>query len=235
MRRTWYRGGFSLTELLVVMGIAALLMAITIPTAQKMSSGNKGMGCATNLQYLGVAIKAYMLDECGPPPQYPVGTVLVGEGFRALLEGGYLRGEHLLHCPADQPHGPGNPYYAQSYSADDTWAKADGPGGYATLNIYKYLSCRGVSSAADMDYRRQLQPLDAGTGLPIFSRDWHPDDTTLVAWCNWHFRSLTKGGEGVYQVLYWDGSVRKMRMSLFGSASTYPASWRVDPDAEPTP
>ncbi len=235
MRRTRRQGGFTLTELLVVMGIAAMLVAITVPTASTMVKGNKALSCASNLQHLGQAVKLYMLDEGGPPPRYPESGALVGAGFRALLDTGYLRSDHVLHCPSDQPHGIGNPLFAESYSAEDSAANADGPGDYATFNNYKYLSCRGVSDPTDVDYRRQLQPLDEVSGLPIFSRGWHPDDTTLICWCNWHERSITKSGVGVYLALYWDGSARRMRNVLFQSGATTPAAWRVHPDEEPTP
>ena len=42
--------GFTLTELLVVIGIAAVLMAITIPVARTINQGNRVARCNAQLQ-----------------------------------------------------------------------------------------------------------------------------------------------------------------------------------------
>jgi prepilin-type processing-associated H-X9-DG protein len=91
-----------------------------------------------------------------------------------------------------------------------------------------------VSDKADPDYKRQLMPL-LSNGYPAYGTPWQPDDTTLVLWCDQHFGQIREANKGQYQVLFWDGSVRRVNGSLFRSGSPVPAAWRVMPADDNTP
>jgi len=259
--------GFTLVELMVVVGIMAMLMAIVIPATQSLRKGNRVSTCAFKLQQIGNAMKAYHFDYGSVPPRYPGyvppedpgypgafnptydpdgdGEVNVGgPGLMALWDGGHLTSRRALHCPSDID--PDHPEYSDPNYADP----ADNYGHYGSymrpdpdaatvlydFNNYKYLSTRGIPFTDPVDpyYKRQLEDPDfygPGTGST-----WYPDDTTVVAWCNYHAEEYFRSGEGQYQVLFWDGSVKTLPASLFDGSRdpadpTYrDAAWKVTPD-----
>jgi prepilin-type processing-associated H-X9-DG protein len=123
--RGWRHGGggeraFTLAELLVVIGVVALLLALLLPALSKARSAARRAACASNLHQVGVAIHAYANEFRGnipygpkaPPPTatnfYPVtGTVTslislengdpVGLGL--LLEHHLSKTPRVLFCP----------------------------------------------------------------------------------------------------------------------------------------
>ena len=249
--------GFTLTEMLVVIGIAMVLMAITVPVAKTINEGNQVARCNTQLQQIGQALKIYHLDYQVVPPLYPVDPTqddsdVAGPGLQALWDADYIHDRETLHCPQDRDNtnktDPTSPdYYFTSYSDRDECAKPgdpvdpDNPAGEKTYNYnqYKYLSTRGVTSPGDIDddghpygddYYRQLGVITGWAGsLPIFDTNWHPDASTVVTWCNWHANSVVRQGQGQYLVLFWDGSVRSMPEDLLCTDTKRDAAWRVKP------
>jgi prepilin-type N-terminal cleavage/methylation domain-containing protein len=231
--------GFTLIELLVVIAIAALITAITLPVAFTMTNGNKAMMCASHLQQIGNAIRQYVLDNGTAPPRYPdlSAGVLAGAGLDALYEGGYIHDRSVFHCPADRAHPLGDAAYTESYTGRDSKAAYASSGNvYGDWNQYKYLSCRGVlQTSADPQRFNQLTPLGPGN-VPVFSREWYPSDKTIVTWCDYHVDKIQKGGQGIYEVLYWDGSVRRMQaIFMRAGTATRTDAWRVEPSDDPTP
>ena len=253
MRRTRPTSGFTLIEIIVVMSIAAAVVAITIPAAQSLSQGNRATTCVTQMQRIGQALKLYALDEGSVPAFYPgmhdpasgldellpevddedgwVEEKIRRSGLLRLVDTGYLGNEATLNCPADFEHRLGHPLYAYSYMVRDEEAESvSGP--YVDYNQHKYLSCRGISrDAADPDVRRQLSPLPptaTGELVPEISRGWHPDDTTLVTWCEHHHHAIRQNREGQYMALFWDGSARRIPGYVFRGGGPVDA-WRVRP------
>jgi prepilin-type N-terminal cleavage/methylation domain-containing protein len=64
------RHGFTLVELLVVIGIIALLVAILLPTLQKAREAAKLTACMSNVRQFGIAIQMYANDYHGVWPRY---------------------------------------------------------------------------------------------------------------------------------------------------------------------
>jgi prepilin-type N-terminal cleavage/methylation domain-containing protein len=237
MRRTTAgrKRGFSLTEIMVAIGIGAVVTGITVPLTGTLVSGNRAMSCASRMQRISSALRAYTMDYTNQPPYYPDlnSNTMVGPGLKALSDEGYLKSDLNLHCPSDRQNPVGSTNYAMSYCIEDPNADA-GSGAYGDFNKRKYLSCRGMATVADPNYKRQLCPFDSTSQLPVFSRSWSPDDTTVVTWCERHYSNLKEGTKGQYQVLFWDGSVRRMDGDLFRGSGP-DGAWKVSPDLDDTP
>ena len=86
-------GGFTLVELLVVIGIIALLIGILLPTLSQARESSKRIVCSSNLRQLGIAQVAYTLDNDGV--------------FPAGARGGYLSHDWIHweegRPPTDEP------------------------------------------------------------------------------------------------------------------------------------
>ena len=91
------RGGFTLVELLVVIGIIALLIAILMPALAAAKSQANQLSCSANLRGIGQIMHMYAGDHKGNIPrdyyydgQYIGGHILWAEAFARYVNKGYV-------------------------------------------------------------------------------------------------------------------------------------------------
>ncbi|MDB5297061.1 MAG: hypothetical protein JWO31_3044 [Phycisphaerales bacterium] len=123
------RPAFTLVELLVVIGIIALLISILLPSLNRAREAAKVTMCLTNLRSFGMAMNMYANDNKGRVPIGYAGdkhagyTVWNGSTFQVLgtmYERGYLNGApNAYYCPSKedvrwQYNTPENPWPPKS-------------------------------------------------------------------------------------------------------------------------
>ncbi|MHC4171523.1 MAG: type II secretion system protein [Planctomycetota bacterium] len=120
------RGGFTLVELLVVIGIIALLLSILMPSLRKARAIAMRLACAHNLKQINLAVNFYLNenDNTYPCAQDPLPTgywLWMGRGWRFLVEpylGGNIDANNpsALFCPQDHIAKDKYEYTSYAYS-----------------------------------------------------------------------------------------------------------------------
>lgn len=197
------RQGFTLMELLVVVGITAMLAGLTLPSLGRAKELARRTVCAANLRHLGLALHTYASDNRG---WFPVGE-MCGNPQQTLVESLYPRyacGRELFYCPSADQVEP----YAQSH-------EHGGPGGDSVVNTdlnwerryisYKYFSITRRDPRMPLPLRLSEYPhllcVESPTQRWLMS-DWVRQDAPV-------FPHEEKGGwGGGRNVLFVDTSVQ---------------------------
>lgn len=114
-----HRRAFTLTELMIVLGICALLVALLLPTVSKAREMARRAKCASNLRQILQATTAYVADNGGLLPQPNCSLIenspvragwlytppIANPGDQAQVQTGmlwqYLKSQDVYHCPVD--------------------------------------------------------------------------------------------------------------------------------------
>jgi prepilin-type N-terminal cleavage/methylation domain-containing protein len=100
--------GFTLVELLVVIGIIALLISILLPALNRAREEARRTVCLTGLRSFGQLLNMYANDHKGHVPlgyagNKHAGYIIYNGGFQVLgnlFEGGYLKEPSAYYCPS---------------------------------------------------------------------------------------------------------------------------------------
>ena len=95
-----HRLGFTLVELLVVVGVAALLLGLLLPALGRARDVAKGAVCLSNARQLGVALNAYLVGSDGVLPTL-ANRASTAEPFHAL-DTLFDEAPALHRCPGDE-------------------------------------------------------------------------------------------------------------------------------------
>jgi len=100
------RRGFTLVELLVVIGIIALLISILLPALNRARRQAKTVQCQSNMRQVAMGLLMYINDNKGhfPPARVPTGNTAYPNAFwwpDALVEGKYVIAQSAYDFPGD--------------------------------------------------------------------------------------------------------------------------------------
>lgn len=197
------RQGFTLLEVLVVVGITAALVGLTLPCLGRAKELARRTVCATNLRNLGLALHTYALANGGWFPA----EEMCGNPQRSLVEGlypQYVGDRGVFYCPsADQvepyaqSHEYGGPGGDSIINTDDNWQRR-----YVT---YKYFSVTRRDTRMPLPLDRSGYPHLLHIASPSarwLMSDWVRQDAPV-------FPHWEKGGcGGGRNVLFVDTSVQ---------------------------
>ncbi len=97
------RAGFTLVEILVVLGIVVTLLAILFPVVFKMKEKAKTTACLANLRSLGISLNGYLGDHNLTMPTLAPGQVDGGPPVETIdtVLAPYAENAASFRCPAD--------------------------------------------------------------------------------------------------------------------------------------
>ena len=96
--------GFTLVEVLIVIGIIVALAALIFPVSRSMIAKSRQAACLGNLRQIGVGVESYLQDHNNTMPNLESGRKSRNEDIPVLENtlNEYLTSEEVFHCPEDK-------------------------------------------------------------------------------------------------------------------------------------
>ncbi len=103
-RRRRIPTGFTLLELLVVIGITALLAGLLLPVLGRAKESGRAAACLSNLHQVGIALQLYVQDNHNRLPFMRDKSLSISNDLPSpdLVLSNYLGNVNVLRCPSDK-------------------------------------------------------------------------------------------------------------------------------------
>lgn len=106
MRHVRRRSAFTLVELLVVIGVIALLIAILLPTLKKAVDQSRRVACLSNLHVIGQCLVMYANEQKGKLPNGNPATKFNQHDVLVEFHKAFVKGAKVWGCPSDVQQPP---------------------------------------------------------------------------------------------------------------------------------